>query len=429
MDGSRSEFIRIAYSGLRFGDLGSGPTQTFDWIPQSWTNFRNGGLNKNYRAQIAQGLNATTIANGQICVAEYRSPSQSLFWDTRASPQDPIIHQYYYVIGPWNLIWTGPNTVHGVPDPTAQAEAKAISALYKKLWQAHHQLQGGTVLGEIHKTAQMLSKSARFLSGGVFKYLAEARKLLNPKKKRDSLRKITDLYLETVFGWQPLIFDCKDAAIALGRLSHESDKTAFRATALVELPQATPLVSSVREGNHFWVKTQKWRSKATVKYYGHLKALPYEEGHPPAERIVSLSGFDLRSFIPTVWELIPYSFLIDYFTNIGDCLYAFSFDHDYVKCLSHTVVRESDYREDWSPDFTASMKLVNDGAFSLRNATCTGKAGFSSVKLRTFSRGPMNSLPYLLPALTLGDLGGKQMLNIAALLIGDRAKASRTGWS
>jgi len=33
-------------------------------------------------------------------------------------------------------------------------------------------------------------------------------------------------------------------------------------------------------------------------------------------------GFTLGNFVPTVWELIPYSFVIDYFANIGTVLKA-----------------------------------------------------------------------------------------------------------
>jgi hypothetical protein len=34
----------------------------------------------------------------------------------------------------------------------------------------------------------------------------------------------------------------------------------------------------------------------------------------------ALFGFTPSEFIPTAWELLPWSFLIDYFTNIGDIL-------------------------------------------------------------------------------------------------------------
>jgi hypothetical protein len=36
-------------------------------------------------------------------------------------------------------------------------------------------------------------------------------------------------------------------------------------------------------------------------------------------------GLDPVSFFPTLWELVPYSWAIDYFTNIGDLIYGASY--------------------------------------------------------------------------------------------------------
>lgn len=42
-------------------------------------------------------------------------------------------------------------------------------------------------------------------------------------------------------------------------------------------------------------------------------------------------GLTIQEFVPTVWELIPYSFVVDYFTNIGDVVnYAYSANLNWV---------------------------------------------------------------------------------------------------
>jgi hypothetical protein len=46
---------------------------------------------------------------------------------------------------------------------------------------------------------------------------------------------------------------------------------------------------------------------------------------PPLGQATEEMGVRARDFLPAVWEAIPYSFLIDYFTNIGDIIEAVSF--------------------------------------------------------------------------------------------------------
>lgn len=66
--------------------------------------------------------------------------------------------------------------------------------------------------------------------------------------------------------------------------------------------------------------TYVWHSKVTEKCMSRVGgALKAELTSAPSPyRALELSGFNWNEFLPTIWELIPYSFLIDYGTNIAN---------------------------------------------------------------------------------------------------------------
>jgi hypothetical protein len=50
-------------------------------------------------------------------------------------------------------------------------------------------------------------------------------------------------------------------------------------------------------------------------------------------------GFSMREFIPTAWELLPWSFLVDYFADVGGFLDASTTDTSGVTWLCGTSVK------------------------------------------------------------------------------------------
>jgi hypothetical protein len=55
-------------------------------------------------------------------------------------------------------------------------------------------------------------------------------------------------------------------------------------------------------------------------------------------------GLDLSNFLPTVWELVPYSFVADYFSNIGDVVSGWSQGGRNVRWCMRTVRLDSEMR-------------------------------------------------------------------------------------
>lgn len=373
-----------------------------------------------WRKIIASSGNATTPFNADetLVQADYVENRVSLYWHSAFEPQKWIHFRHressyanWYVLDPLAhfSILTAPFF--------AVAEDRAIKSLYRAIWQAHHQVQGGVILGELGKTARMLAGTASGLKSGVFNYLAKAVGIRRGKGTDTNKRKqIANSYLEAVFGWQPLIMDCKDLAKTIGRLCHEADRVRFRGFGQ-NVGQAAQSVGGLPMGaNSCTIDT----GEVLVVYSGFLRGPKHEAGSPPAERIVSMSGFDLRSFIPTVWELVPYSFLVDYFTNVGDVLQALCTDTSGVTGLWRTNIWTSQRDINIAPDKAKCESLIrtqySGAGEAIKDLAISGRTGGFTLKRRNVSR-YATGMPLMVPQFTGFDLPYKQFANIGALLL------------
>jgi hypothetical protein len=54
-------------------------------------------------------------------------------------------------------------------------------------------------------------------------------------------------------------------------------------------------------------------------------------------------GVDIHSFVPTVWELIPYTFVLDYFANIGNILQSYSYPRSFVTWVTKWQIENKSF--------------------------------------------------------------------------------------
>ena len=389
-------------------------------VYRSYTTGMNANTLPNWRNIIAKGGNATTSLWAYKHGIEVKYANSKVTFQSRVGPGS-LWESKYSLDSSWANVVVLDAIGHFTSLNAAlvgKAKAKAIQRLYQSTWSAHHQLQGGVVAGEIGKTVALIAKTATGIRKGLFDYLAKAVGIRRGKGSNKSKRKaIADSYLETVFGWQPLIHDCKDLAEALGRLVYESDRVRLKAFAEEEV-----LHSKAVGSNTFGVLyvNQHMEETCNVKaiYKGFLQGPKYEAGSPPAERIVSMLGFDLRSFVPTLWELTPYSFLVDYFTNIGDLLQSFCTDTSGVHGLWYTEIWESKrtYTLNPNPATTVANLTSVYGAGNVRDISVTGGAGSFTIYKREVFRNAV-AMPVMVPQFPSLDLSVNQWYNVGALIL------------
>jgi hypothetical protein len=134
---------------------------------------------------------------------------------------------------------------------------------------------------------------------------------------------LADAWLEAQFGWRPFLSDVKGGYEALQEFKRKRGIQTCRVTGTAkDIPTESILESpeGFTIGNTSWKTQSRVVGTVSVIYRGAMRV----EAKDPHEMDPELIGFDLASFVPTVWELIPYSFLIDYFTNVGDVIRGYS---------------------------------------------------------------------------------------------------------
>jgi len=244
--------------------------------------------------------------------------------------------------GPVVNAMTGPwMRFSSISNPTTQsdveADNQALKLFVQKANSVQRSLQGGVAIGELTETLRMIRNPAKALRRGLDTYLDLAKKRairasrntnLTPKaaKQGNAARHkavkaaLSDTWLENAFGWQPLISDIRDGAKALARLNYyeyppiESVSARGRSGSIIESSGSTATRGQVR-----FTSGERTTLTVEVQYKGGVKSVA------PHARPYAEFGFTPSAFVPTVWELIPFSFVADYFTNIGDILEGWSF--------------------------------------------------------------------------------------------------------
>lgn len=386
-------------------------TYDSDWLHQSGAVNRslnynasaNGGDLPSYRSRIRAHGDATNTFSGSKIIFEPstgHATSTFAYWET-SPPPGHWSEQKYSTVGDLTTWPTYPGVASVSPRAANLAKAQFINQARQKM----SPIQGGVVLGELRETIEMLRHPARSLRRGVDAYLSRLRKA-KPGFKRASPQRRTsfvrDTWLEYSFGWRPFLSDIKSAAQALAAYQTEHLSDTERISGFGE--DKVQVSASFGSGNY---GTTNWGWSVDIwehtKCYIKGSVLVSQNGQRPA---LTVAGVLPQDFLPTIWELIPYSFLVDYFTNIGDIVSAASFNNSNIVYASMTTVADRVERHGPVSDLS---KLPNNVYYRSSSVY----QGEGTLKTRSIVRAPISSF---VPSLVLKTpFRDTQWLNVAAL--------------
>jgi len=204
-----------------------------------------------------------------------------------------------------------------------------------------------------------------------------------PKSPGRRRKYVADTWLEYSFGLKPFISDIVSASEAVSRLANgfvpaeKVSVTRSAETVVYESPYGQGT-----NGFLAWHQSALIKDRTKVRVYGAVK-LENSGGSYPA-----VVGLRTDLFIPTLWELVPYSWLVDYFTNVGQIVEAACFNTSRLSYWGATIVGEREQITRCHGDATnPETSGYISSSFSGGNQTMTTKS---------FTRIPR---PYLLPSL------------------------------
>lgn len=286
------------------------------------------------------------------------------------------------------------------------AENKAATAFYKKLESTKTLFQGGTALAELGETLRMIRSPLKGLRKGLDDYLSDVtkRRKGSPASKQKAL---ADTWLEHSFGWMPLVNDIEEGMSYLDRRKKQLENETIPITAIAKAEDTlfTPMSGSTVLTSYGCLKTYKYR--VSVRYKGAIWSNRQSQTIATPESL----GLGLRNFAPTLWEIMPYSFLVDYFTNVGDVISAYS--------LRKTKLAWGCRTERWETVLSSSqpwqaMATNNYNVLSWLSSPPSGDTSKVTVKRSRVTSVPVPDLYFEVPGL------GTKWLNLAALAASKR---------
>lgn len=223
----------------------------------------------------------------------------------------------YTLTGDLSTLWG----VYGIPNEPTTPVVESIEFLLTKAYANMN--ESNLLIGEMaHSLGQTVQMLRRPFKGAVelLARMGKAKSRHLGKSAKSAARATANTWLEYRYGWQPLLLDGK---------------------AIIEAAEQKRSVQSVRRvvragsqgdesSSHEWLPTYQGDgaysssgSRVVTKKVRHDVGVLYEVKLGSfSDQIAKIAGNRACDLPATIWEVIPYSFVVDWFVNVGDWIRA-----------------------------------------------------------------------------------------------------------
>jgi len=372
------------------------------------TDTRSGVSVPDYKARIARKLDASS---GYAIVKQEYNPSEG---STTCSYVD-FSNRTKTETWSWGALAYLPSVATSSSLYDAALDAKACTSFLSNLANKQRTFTGGVFAGELRETIHSIRHPLQGLYNGFWSYLKAMRRRKATGRQALAImnRAAANTWLEFQYGWRPLVMDLKGAMQALADFNYRSPVERISGFAKAEYALQGSQTSFAADTYLTYTWKPLSKQETTVRYTGGMNALCDGVG-----AVTQHFGVDLASFVPTVWELLPYSFLVDYFVNVGDILNACSANTSQLYYCDKSIAV---HNQTIMSNVVAVDNLAS-GTYSVKRLQASGSIGSPASSYVAYNRSIVSpgslapSLRFYVP----GDYS-LRWANMAALIMQGKA--------
>ena len=400
----------------------NGSVLVYDYPVQyePYRNWTEGVKNPHFRTQVILGQNATTPFEGYSYQIE-----EDPYWSEATCHLGPsasgLKFKKHTSFGHHEFPNANAIEAEIASIPLGEANTVALGRLVEDIRDKHASFKGSTTLAELTKTIAQLRNPAKALRKGVSDYLETIKrygKRWTKAGRKAALDALTGTYLEATYGWAPFLGDIDNIKTAI---SESYDKDLHERLWAHGVGEAVGYLHSTsrRYSSHYhstifcpWVN-RRYMYYVTVKY---SSMLDYSVTGGKSRNL----GFTPREWAPALLEVIPWSFVAAYFTNIDEIITALSYVGSNVAFTNKTTRQV--YIDDYVP--LGTFKSRSKYSYETAPPTIVGNLGYGRLEGKRVRRDVYDGLLIPPPAFHLPG-SGRKWLNLGALAVANR-KALRS---
>lgn len=295
----------------------------------------------------------------------------------------------------------------GSPNPgiDSRADNEARSALLQSYIEAQNSFRGGNFLAELGDTVRMLASPLKSIYRRTETFVGRVGKLRNVYRQDEARygKLLGDAWLAYSFGVKPLANDVNDLTRTLNKMREDGfyeGRMPISGTGRAR-EQYARLLQGFADFGPLGGPLSKTIlteiSVNSVSYDGVVR------GRSSTTAAIQEFGVGIFDIVPAVWEAVPWSFLVDYFTNTGEILDSLRYADANLSWLKRTV-RNSVTRDFGEP------KMSSD---SSRDVSVSG--GRCHTTRVYVNRYPLTVMPYPQFHFKVPGFPSLKWANVAAL--------------